>query len=368
MVCWVSRGPAMLGVENYEGGFCDESDPPGVDRDVVEQPKSAFEQGVRAFARSPAARSALWTRLCVLCVSEGAAGGLLVRRSPAAGRVSYPFRGRTGPRAGWLSARRGTAARRRRAARWSHARCRAGRRRPTAASRRRRRTAPGADGAGTGPMSVTGRAATARHTRGYGGDPGVHEVLDAAAAAAAAARPCREELAPARPDRVTYRGAFAYAAGILPDGEQIPLCRLRYGGSAHSFGFAIHSAVHDRYQETVLLHGSRAGIPQDAPRHRLHRPPRRGRLKKGPTRPDDHEPPTNLQLEPLRVASALFADPASTAPVAPSGASVASQQGSRLDEPPTDSRPSCSRALRDRSGFVAASPESKTLQGASERV
>ena len=49
--------------------------------------------------------------------------------------------------------------------------------------------------------------------------------------------------------QVSYRGAFAYVAGVLPGGEQIPLCRLRYGGSAHSFGFAIYSAAHDGYQD-----------------------------------------------------------------------------------------------------------------------
>ncbi len=63
---------------------------------------------------------------------------------------------------------------------------------------------------------------------------------------------------------VTYRGAFAYVSGVLRDGEQIPLCRLRYGGSAHSFGFAIYSAAHDRYQEATLLTGLGAGTPQDA--------------------------------------------------------------------------------------------------------
>jgi hypothetical protein len=64
--------------------------------------------------------------------------------------------------------------------------------------------------------------------------------------------------------QVTYRGAFAYITGVLTDGEQLPLCRLRYGGSAHSFGFAIYSAAHDRYQEAVLLNGFRAGTPQEA--------------------------------------------------------------------------------------------------------
>jgi hypothetical protein len=62
----------------------------------------------------------------------------------------------------------------------------------------------------------------------------------------------------------SYRGAFAYISGVLPDGERIPLCRLRYGGSARSFGFAIHSAAHGRYQDAVLLTGLPAGTPQQA--------------------------------------------------------------------------------------------------------
>ena len=36
--------------------------------------------------------------------------------------------------------------------------------------------------------------------------------------------------------QVTYRGAFGYVTGVLRDDEHIPLCRLRYGGSARSFG------------------------------------------------------------------------------------------------------------------------------------
>ena len=64
--------------------------------------------------------------------------------------------------------------------------------------------------------------------------------------------------------QVTYRGAFAYVTGVLPDGEQIPLCRLRYGGSAHSFGFAIYSAARDRYEDAVLLTGLPVGTPQEA--------------------------------------------------------------------------------------------------------
>jgi hypothetical protein len=63
---------------------------------------------------------------------------------------------------------------------------------------------------------------------------------------------------------VTYRGAFGYVTGVLRDGEHIPLCRLRYGGSAHSFGFAIYSAARDRYQDAVLRTGLSTGTPQEA--------------------------------------------------------------------------------------------------------
>ena len=61
-----------------------------------------------------------------------------------------------------------------------------------------------------------------------------------------------------------YRGPFAYITGVLPDGEQIPLFRLRYGGSAHSFGFAIYSAASNRYQDALLRTGLPIGSPQEA--------------------------------------------------------------------------------------------------------
>jgi len=64
--------------------------------------------------------------------------------------------------------------------------------------------------------------------------------------------------------QVSYRGSFAYVIGTLPAGEQIPLFRLRYGGSAHSFGFAIYSAAHDRYEDALLRTGLPVGTPQEA--------------------------------------------------------------------------------------------------------
>ncbi len=64
--------------------------------------------------------------------------------------------------------------------------------------------------------------------------------------------------------QVTCRGGFAYVTGVLPSGEQLPLFRLRYGGSAHSFGFAIYSATRESYEDAVLLTGLPVGTPQEA--------------------------------------------------------------------------------------------------------
>ena len=90
-----------------------------------------------------------------------------------------------------------------------------------------------------------------------------------------------------------YRGPFAWITGVLPDGEQIPLFRLRYGGSAHSFGFAIYSAASDRYEDAVLITGLPVGIPPGSPRHCLHRPPRRTRPRTRRLTPDEFTgPPT----------------------------------------------------------------------------
>ena len=38
-----------------------------------------------------------------------------------------------------------------------------------------------------------------------------------------------------------YRAGFAYVDGVLAEGEILPLCRLRYFGSATTWGFAIYA-------------------------------------------------------------------------------------------------------------------------------
>jgi len=63
---------------------------------------------------------------------------------------------------------------------------------------------------------------------------------------------------------VKFRGAFAYVTGRLPDGETLPLMRLRYGGSAARWGFAIYLASKDGYEFAALPTGDLEGLPEDA--------------------------------------------------------------------------------------------------------
>lgn len=65
---------------------------------------------------------------------------------------------------------------------------------------------------------------------------------------------------------VRFRGSFAYVNGHLADGDgdALPLCRLRYGGSASQWGVALYRASHDDYQDSVLPNGRLAGSPEEA--------------------------------------------------------------------------------------------------------
>ena len=54
---------------------------------------------------------------------------------------------------------------------------------------------------------------------------------------------------------VRFRGAFAYVTANMPDGDSMPLMRLRYGGSAARWGFAVYLASKDGYQDSVLPTG-----------------------------------------------------------------------------------------------------------------
>jgi hypothetical protein len=61
---------------------------------------------------------------------------------------------------------------------------------------------------------------------------------------------------------VRYHGLFAYIDGQLPDGTTTPLCRLRYNGSAHIWGFAIYLASRDGYQDSTLPTATRSAPPK----------------------------------------------------------------------------------------------------------
>jgi hypothetical protein len=64
--------------------------------------------------------------------------------------------------------------------------------------------------------------------------------------------------------QVRFRGRFAYVDGELEGGEVLPLCRLRYAGSATMWGFAVWLASKDGYEDSILPSGRPSGTPQEA--------------------------------------------------------------------------------------------------------
>lgn len=63
---------------------------------------------------------------------------------------------------------------------------------------------------------------------------------------------------------VRFHGAFAYVEGHLTDATIQPLCRLRYGGYANQWGFAIWLASSNGYEDSFLPTGSPVGTAEDA--------------------------------------------------------------------------------------------------------
>ncbi len=64
--------------------------------------------------------------------------------------------------------------------------------------------------------------------------------------------------------RMRYRAGFAYIDAALPDGQVLRLCRLRYLGSATTWGFALYRASHDDYHDNILPNGSSTGTAEEA--------------------------------------------------------------------------------------------------------
>ena len=103
---------------------------------------------------------------------------------------------------------------------------------------------------------------TARGSNGaHGQDPGLDQNL-------AGPAPGRPRPASAGPqiERIDlrFRAGFAYVDALLPGGETLRLCRLRYTGYANDWGFAIYRASHDDYEDSCLPTGIPVGTAEQA--------------------------------------------------------------------------------------------------------
>ena len=84
---------------------------------------------------------------------------------------------------------------------------------------------------------------------------------------------------------VKFRGEFAYVTGRLKDGDTQPLMRLRYGGSAARWGFAVYLASLDGYEVSAPTHRRPGRHTRRRPGHRIRPLPRRPhRLDPNPRR------------------------------------------------------------------------------------
>jgi predicted kinase len=63
---------------------------------------------------------------------------------------------------------------------------------------------------------------------------------------------------------VRFRAGFAYLAAELPGEKSLPLCRLRFTGVLHTWGFALYLASNDSYLDNILPSGLPAGSPEEA--------------------------------------------------------------------------------------------------------
>ena len=103
----------------------------------------------------------------------------------------------------------------------------------------------------TGPWPTCPLAHSPRRPPGWPAPPS-HNLLRAAGSLASL--PCAKARA-----ATLRRDLIGVAARTT-----LPLCRLRYAGSATSWGFAIYRASHDDYDKSVLPSGYPAGTPQEA--------------------------------------------------------------------------------------------------------
>ena len=62
---------------------------------------------------------------------------------------------------------------------------------------------------------------------------------------------------------VRFRGDYAHIDAD-EDGDIWPLCRLLYTGQVDTWGFAIHLAARNGYEDSVLPSGQPTGTPDEA--------------------------------------------------------------------------------------------------------
>lgn len=63
---------------------------------------------------------------------------------------------------------------------------------------------------------------------------------------------------------VSFRAGFAYVEAELSGRWSLPLCRLRFTGVLHTWGFALYLASNDSYRDNVLPSGLPVGSPEEA--------------------------------------------------------------------------------------------------------
>ena len=61
------------------------------------------------------------------------------------------------------------------------------------------------------------------------------------------------------------RAGITYVDGVLPGGQLLKLCRLRFGGVLHTWGFAIYLASRDGYEDNIPPSGLPVGSAEEAP-------------------------------------------------------------------------------------------------------
>ena len=64
--------------------------------------------------------------------------------------------------------------------------------------------------------------------------------------------------------QIRHRGTFSYVDATLTDATTLKLCRLRFHGALHTWGFAIYLASRDGYEDNFLPSGRPSGSPEEA--------------------------------------------------------------------------------------------------------